>query len=49
MADYGATIVDISDEEIASIATKVKTSVWPAVLEDVGTEWGKSVLDSIVE
>ncbi len=49
LEEYGAKIVNISDEEIAAIAQKIRTSVWPAVLEDVGAEWGQSVLDSIVE
>ena len=49
LADYGATIVNLGDAEIAAIANKVKTTVWPAVLEDVGTDWGQSVLDSIAE
>lgn len=49
LADYGAEIVDISNEEIASIAAKIHKTVWPAVLEDVGEEWGQGVLDSIVE
>lgn len=49
LADYGAKIVQISDEEIAATAKKIKEKVWPAVLEDVGKEWGQGVLDSIVE
>jgi TRAP-type C4-dicarboxylate transport system substrate-binding protein len=49
LEEYGAKIVDISDEEIAATAQKIRTTVWPAVLEDVGAEWGQSVLDSIVE
>lgn len=49
LEEYGAKIVDISDEEIAATAQKIRTAVWPAVLEDVGAEWGQSVLDSIVE
>jgi len=49
LADYGAQIVPITDEQIASIAAKIKKEVWPAVLEDVGAEWGQTVLDSIVE
>jgi len=49
LADYGAKIVDMSDEEIAATAKKIQTEVWPVVLEDVGAEWGQSVLDSIVE
>ena len=49
LADYGAKIVDISEEEIAATAKKIHETVWPVVLEDVGVEWGQSVLDSIVE
>ncbi len=49
LADYGATILSISDEEIAATAKKVRTVVWPQILEDVGTEWGQSVLDGIIE
>ena len=49
LADYGATIVQISDAEIAAIAETVHKEVWPAVLEDVGVQWGQGVLDSIAE
>lgn len=49
LADYGAKIVDISASEIATIAKKIQEKVWPQVLEDVGVEWGQSVLDSIIE
>ena len=49
LADYGAQIVNISDDEIAATAKKIQTVVWPAVLKDVGVEWGQGVLDSIVE
>lgn len=49
LADYGANIVKISDKEIATIAAKIHKTVWPAVLNDVGKEWGQGVLDSIIE
>lgn len=49
LADAGAKIVPITDQEIAATAKKIREKVWPAVLEDVGAEWGKSVLNSIVE
>jgi len=49
LADYGAQIVSISDEEIASIAKKIHKTVWPEVLEDVGNDWGTSVLNNIAE
>jgi len=49
LADYGATIVPISDTEIKAIADKIHKTVWPEVLNDVGKEWGEGVLNSIIE
>ncbi|WP_136796177.1 TRAP transporter substrate-binding protein DctP [Desulfosediminicola ganghwensis] len=49
LADYGATILPISEEEIDAIAQKVRTVVWPQIQEDVGAEWAQTVLNSIVE
>lgn len=49
LADYGAKILPISADEIAATAKKIQAVVWPQILEDVGKEWGQSVLDSIIE
>lgn len=49
LADYGAEILSISAEEIASTAKKIQTVVWPQILDDVGKGWGQTVLDGIVE
>jgi hypothetical protein len=49
LADYGAKMVKISNAEIAATAQKIQKAVWPSVLDDVGAEWGQSVLDAIVE
>jgi TRAP-type C4-dicarboxylate transport system substrate-binding protein len=49
LADYGAKILEISPAEIAATAKKIRSVVWPQILEDVGQEWGQGVLDSIVE
>lgn len=49
LADYGATILPISDEAIATIAKKIQTVVWPQILDDVGKEWGQGVIDGIIE
>ena len=49
LADYGATILEISPEEIGATAKKVREVVWPQILEDVGEEWAQKVLDGIVE
>ncbi|WP_207061618.1 TRAP transporter substrate-binding protein DctP [Motiliproteus sp. SC1-56] len=45
LADNGATIVELSDEELAAAAQKVRTDVWPQILEDVGSDWGQAILD----
>ncbi|WP_424944619.1 TRAP transporter substrate-binding protein DctP [Aliiroseovarius crassostreae] len=45
--ELGATVVDLSDAELAAMAEKVRAEVWPEVLEDVGVEWGQAILDQI--
>ncbi|WP_420858571.1 TRAP transporter substrate-binding protein DctP [Marivivens marinus] len=45
--ELGATVVALSDAELAAMAEKVRADVWPAVLEDVGVEWGQSILDQV--
>ena len=47
LADHGATIVKLSDEELAAAAKKVRAEVWPKILDDIGAEWGQGVLDQI--
>mgnify|MGYP000061868783 CR=1 FL=1 len=49
LADNGATIVDLSNEELAAAAAKVRAEVWPKILEDVGADWGQNVLDQIAK
>ncbi|MBV2361498.1 TRAP transporter substrate-binding protein DctP [Thalassococcus sp. CAU 1522] len=45
--ELGATVIALTDEELAAMAAKVRADVWPAVLEDVGAEWGQSILDQV--
>lgn len=47
LADNGATIVELTDEELAAAAKKVRTEVWPQILEDVGPKWGQNILDQV--
>ena len=49
LADNGATIVSLSDAELAATAEHVRAQVWPQVLEDVGADWGQAILDKIAE
>ncbi|MFD0982601.1 TRAP transporter substrate-binding protein DctP [Tropicimonas aquimaris] len=45
--ELGTTLVELSDDELAAMAAKVREEVWPIVLEDVGAEWGQGILDQI--
>lgn len=45
--ELGATVAELSDEDLAAMAEKARAEVWPAVLEDVGVEWGQSILDKV--
>ncbi|SDJ30968.1 TRAP transporter substrate-binding protein DctP [Aliiruegeria lutimaris] len=45
--ELGTKLVELSDDELAAMAAKVREQVWPIVLEDVGAEWGQGILDQI--
>jgi TRAP-type C4-dicarboxylate transport system substrate-binding protein len=45
--EVGATLVSLSDAELAAMSAKVRETVWPEVLEDVGVDWGQAILDQI--
>ncbi len=45
--ELGATIVTLTPEQLSAMSAKVRSDVWPIVLEDVGAEWGQGILDQI--
>jgi TRAP-type C4-dicarboxylate transport system substrate-binding protein len=45
LADLGAKIVHLSDDQLAKSANKVREKVWPEILTDIGPEWGQAILD----
>ena len=49
LEEYGAKVIEISDEQLAAAAKKAREVVWPQILNDVGAEWGQGVLDKIVK
>ncbi|HAS88988.1 MAG TPA: C4-dicarboxylate ABC transporter [Desulfovibrio sp.] len=49
LVDYGATLVEFSSADITKTADKVRKVVWPEILNDVGKEWGQSVLNRIID
>ncbi|RTR01474.1 TRAP transporter substrate-binding protein DctP [Halomonas nitroreducens] len=48
LEEAGATIVPVSDEQIAAHAEIVRDTVWPVILEDIGADWANSVLDDAI-
>lgn len=49
LADLGAVIAEVSAEELAAISAHVRATVWPAVLEDIGADWGQAILDQVAQ
>lgn len=49
LADYGAKIINLTDDQIAKMAKKAHENIWPEILDDVGRDWGEKVLSQIVE
>lgn len=45
--ELGATIAELSEEELAAMASDVREKIWPQALEDIGVEWGQSILDQV--
>ncbi|MDU8909735.1 TRAP transporter substrate-binding protein DctP [Aestuariicoccus sp. MJ-SS9] len=45
--ELGTNVVQLTDDQLAAMAAKVRETVWPIVLEDVGAEWGQGILDQI--
>lgn len=43
--ELGTNVVKLSDEQLSTMAAKVRETVWPEVLKDVGEEWGQAILD----
>ena len=45
--ELGTTLVELSDAQLAAMAAKARAEIWPAVLEDVGPDWGQAILDKV--
>jgi len=43
--ELGTNVVELTDDQLAAMAAKVRKDVWPEVLKDVGEEWGQEILD----
>ncbi len=47
LADNGAKIEQLTDDQLTAMADKVRKDVWPVILEDVGKDWGQTILDKV--
>lgn len=47
LADAGATIVEIGNDQIQAAAEKVRAEVWPVILKDIGEDWGRDLLAQV--
>lgn len=45
--DLGTKVAKLTEAELAAMAEMGRTKIWPAVLEDVGVEWGQAILDQV--
>ncbi|MCF7935101.1 MAG: TRAP transporter substrate-binding protein DctP [Synergistales bacterium] len=45
LADYGVEIVRPEEGQLAEIADKVRTQVWPVIMKDIGLEWANGVME----
>lgn len=43
----GAKIVRLSQAELAAHAAKIRKTVWPEIMKDVGEAWAKPILDKV--
>ncbi|NVK30458.1 MAG: TRAP transporter substrate-binding protein DctP [Gammaproteobacteria bacterium] len=44
LADYGAKILAVSDEQRKALAAKMRAEAWPEIISDIGEDYVKSVL-----
>ena len=48
LAEYGAKIAPVSDDQRAAIAKRIREKVWPEVVGDVGEDWAGPTLKAIM-
>jgi TRAP-type C4-dicarboxylate transport system substrate-binding protein len=44
LADYGATLYPVTEEQLAAAAEKVRAEVWPEIVADIGADWANEIL-----
>ncbi|MGP8307832.1 TRAP transporter substrate-binding protein DctP [Vibrio sp. YIC-376] len=45
LVEAGATIVEMTPEQLSKTAEKVRATVWPQIISDMGSDWSQPILD----
>ncbi|CAE6944928.1 COG1638 TRAP-type C4-dicarboxylate transport system [Vibrio sp. B1FLJ16] len=45
LVEAGAAIIDVTPEELNKTAEKVRKTVWPQIISDIGSDWSQPILD----
>ncbi len=45
LVEAGATIVEMTPSQLSKTAEKVRATVWPQIIDDIGSEWSQPILD----
>ncbi|AEX24304.1 TRAP transporter substrate-binding protein DctP [Vibrio natriegens] len=45
LVEAGATIVEMTPAQLSKTAEKVRATVWPQIINDMGSEWSQPILD----
>jgi|SRR5690625_3568892 len=48
LVDAGATLIEVSDDQLLEAATKVREQVWPEILKDIGEDWATPILEPLM-
>lgn len=49
LAQAGATINELTSEELSALATSVREKVWPEVVNDIGADFAQPILDQLAK
>ncbi|MCG9559359.1 TRAP transporter substrate-binding protein DctP [Vibrio kanaloae] len=45
LVEAGATIIEMTPSQLNKTANKVRATVWPQIIDDIGSDWSQPILD----
>ncbi|NOJ11294.1 TRAP transporter substrate-binding protein DctP [Vibrio splendidus] len=45
LVEAGATIIEMTPSQLSKTANKVRATVWPQIIDDIGSDWSQPILD----